>query len=180
MISADFTPKITDFGLSKLTTTQKNKKKKSKMGKGNSNFKYSGSTSKLITNTSPIGDRRGMSVFGADQSVIEGTSMIGTPRYMAPEIIDGSTGYTKSVDIYSFGLLMYYCITKQVPFKSKRVYQVFSTVRSGLKPIMKDEYKKKFGNDEIYCKIVGVMQRCWQFRAEDRPRNFKIVSVGLQ
>ena len=180
MISVDFTPKITDFGLSKLTKTENKKKKKSKMGKRNNNFKYSGSTSKLITNTSPIGDGREMSIFGADQSVIEGTSMIGTPRYMAPEIIDGSTGYTKAVDIYSFGLLMYYCITKQIPFKSKQAYQVFSAVRSGFKPIMKDEYKNNFGNDEIYCKIVAIMQRCWQFRAEDRPRNFKMVSVGLQ
>ena len=120
-----------------------------------------------------------MSVIVANQSVIEGTSMIGTPRYMAPEIIEGCT-YTKAVDIFSFGLLMYYCITKQIPFKSKKVYQVFSVIRRGTKPILKDKYKIAFGNDEIYSKIVTIMQRCWQFHAEDRPKNFKIVSECLQ
>jgi serine/threonine protein kinase len=39
----------------------------------------------------------------------------GSPRYMAPEIMEGK-GYTLKVDVYSFGILMYELCTLEVPF----------------------------------------------------------------
>ena len=39
----------------------------------------------------------------------------GSPRYMAPEIMEGK-GYTLKVDVYSFGILLYELCTLEVPF----------------------------------------------------------------
>lgn len=42
-------------------------------------------------------------------------SLIGTPHYMAPEIIKG-TGYTKVCDYWSFGIIVYELLVGRVPF----------------------------------------------------------------
>ena len=42
-------------------------------------------------------------------------TMIGTPLFMAPEIMSCKP-YDKSVDVYSFGLVMYYVITGKIGF----------------------------------------------------------------
>ncbi len=42
---------------------------------------------------------------------------VGTPYYMAPEI--GYSGYTKSIEIYSLGVVMYEVLTLELPFTAK-------------------------------------------------------------
>ena len=42
---------------------------------------------------------------------------VGTPYYMAPEI--GYTDYTKSIEIYSLGVVMYQVLTLELPFTAK-------------------------------------------------------------
>mmetsp|Transcript_9718 Transcript_9718/g.18647 ORF Transcript_9718/g.18647 Transcript_9718/m.18647 type:complete len:125 (+) Transcript_9718:864-1238(+) len=43
------------------------------------------------------------------------TGMTGTLRYMAPEVIRNDS-YNEKVDIYSFGLLLFFMITGRAPF----------------------------------------------------------------
>ena len=45
-------------------------------------------------------------------------TVIGTPHYMAPEVILGK-GYTKSSDLWSFGIMLYEMICGSVPFGDK-------------------------------------------------------------
>jgi len=42
-------------------------------------------------------------------------TLVGTPQYMAPEIILGK-GYNKAVDLWSFGVLCYEMLYKELPF----------------------------------------------------------------
>ena len=39
------------------------------------------------------------------------TTGIGTLKFMAPEILNGSTKYSEKVDVYSFGVLLFFILT---------------------------------------------------------------------
>ena len=61
--------------------------------------------------TCKIGD------FGFSKSVEEATkSHCGTPNFMAPEILAGKA-YDKQVDIWSLGVLLFYMLFADYPFK---------------------------------------------------------------
>ena len=57
--------------------------------------------------------------FGMARRVSEcqANEICGSPRYMAPEIMQGE-GYTLKVDVYSFGIMLYELCTLEVPFAS--------------------------------------------------------------
>jgi cGMP-dependent protein kinase len=42
-------------------------------------------------------------------------TMIGTPHYMAPEVMQGK-GYTFAVDLWSLGVMLYEFLFKELPF----------------------------------------------------------------
>jgi cell cycle serine/threonine-protein kinase CDC5/MSD2 len=45
----------------------------------------------------------------------------GTPNYLAPEIFDKNNGYSYSVDIWAFGIILYTMIFGRPPFESSDV-----------------------------------------------------------
>lgn len=51
----------------------------------------------------------------------------GTPEYLAPEILGGQ-GYTKAVDWWSFGTLMFEMLTGLPPFYNEDVQQMYSMI----------------------------------------------------
>jgi len=55
-------------------------------------------------------------------------SMVGTPDYIAPEVFHCSTGYTKSCDWWSLGIIMYECLIGYAPFCSDRPVDTYRKV----------------------------------------------------
>jgi serine/threonine protein kinase len=67
------------------------------------------------------------SIDRGDSNVLTGTgAFIGTPAYMAPEVIDGRAG--PSTDIWGLGLVLYYVLTGGTPWGSGNVHEILRRI----------------------------------------------------
>ena len=110
-----------------------------------------------------------------------------TPLYTAPERLKDVFG-TKdksSMDVYSFAMVCYEVITRQAVFQDVKANVTLLTnliASRGLKPNtqlidnLEDEVKKENSADlEIFQHLKNVMEKCWRFKAEDRPSMKEVV-----
>lgn len=78
----------------------------------------------LVVSLSPIKVK--ISDFGLSKRVVDGTELrteVGTENYTAPEIVgllSGRSSYSNAVDMWSLGCLVYYMLTKKMPFPTMR------------------------------------------------------------
>ena len=98
------------------------------------------------------------------------TKMIGTPAYMAPEILDDSVQctYDKPVDVYSYAMLLYYMVEKRHPYSEFKIHQIFQKVFSEVKP----EYLTENAGS-----IENIMTRAWDSDSQARPTFAEIVKL---
>ena len=63
---------------------------------------------KVATDTSDPGDE-----------LAEEGSFVGSPKHTAPEQVAGHSRIDARADVYSFGILLYECLTGTVPFEGE-------------------------------------------------------------
>ena len=93
---------------------------------------------------------------------------VGTPNWMAPEILKGEDYDAKS-DVYSFGLICWEIITKQIPHYGLSFAQIQGYVAYHKKSV---EIPKK-GNPVV----LNVIRQCLQYEREDRPNFAEICEM---
>ena len=103
-----------------------------------------------------------------------------TPYYTAPEFLKNPTkDKLPSMDVYSFGMIGYEIITRQVVFKDAAVtldVLVTLIMSNGLKPNEKliKEVKESLPENSIDSKIFdhlrAIVQACWKTLPEERPK----------
>jgi len=72
-------------------------------------------------------------------------TIIGTPGYMAPEILSPSKeGYSFAVDVWSFGMVLYELMTLRRPYASESILTIATTVTNGLLPDLGDSVKNTY------------------------------------
>lgn len=57
-------------------------------------------------------------------------TICGTPNYIAPEVIEGKTGHSYEVDIWSLGVIIYTLLIGKPPFETSNVKKTYSRIRS--------------------------------------------------
>ncbi|KAK8837376.1 hypothetical protein M9Y10_036809 [Tritrichomonas musculus] len=86
-------------------------------------------------------------------------------HYRSPEVMEHSI-FDKSVDIYSFGMIVYSIISKEIPFGSKGPFFISDMILRGIRPEFKDNFPK------WYQKLV---EQCWSQNPEARLTADEIV-----
>ncbi len=77
--------------------------------------------------------------FGIAKDIVSGTrltttgSLLGSPTYMAPEQFQDSSKVDQTIDIYSFGIVLYEMLTGQAPFSGGNFLEIMNAHRE--KPI---------------------------------------------
>lgn len=80
------------------------------------------------------------------------TVTAGTPAYMAPELLENKH-YTKSVDLYAFGVLLWEIFSGEIPFNRMDIPEIRSRVVSGKRPAI-----PSFG---FPARLTELINRCW-------------------
>jgi len=111
-------------------------------------------------------------------------SKVGTPLYMAPEVINNSNGYDFKCDNWSLGCVIYELITLRSPFQTSEklsLIELFKKINSGLYPkIDNNKYKvaAKISaallkvNPEERMELPQVLKICDEYisQQEEKPR----------
>lgn len=106
-----------------------------------------------------------------DKNNNEGSAqMLGTVRYCAPEMLQGNGKITNSVDIYSFGILMWQLKENEIPFESIKSNDViiWQVVKNNLRPDStilllselneKISTREKLSRNHQYCKSIDTLK----------------------
>lgn len=80
--------------------------------------------------------------------------VIGTPYYMAPEII-AKKKYRYKVDIWSLGVLVYYIIDGSYPFDAETKNEIFKKILNG-----SYEYHNKANWEKVTEECKDFIKRC--------------------
>jgi serine/threonine protein kinase len=88
-------------------------------------------------------------------------TLVGTYPYMAPELLDNQA-YNNSVDVYSFGIVMWECLTRDEPFRGHSPMQIVATLLRGERP-------KLPASPALPSSYVRLLMECWATQPERRP-----------
>ena len=96
-----------------------------------------------------------------EQSLTRG---VGSQKYMAPEIINEENNYDEKVDVYSFGVLLFYVLSDgKLP--DIKIGHILQGKKAEI-PSSFTDFSKNLINE------------CWNFKSKDRP-SFKVILESL-
>ena len=107
----------------------------------------------------------------AERMTITG-ALVGSPAYMAPEVIDGEPATPES-DVFSLGTLLYWLWTGTLPFAAP-------STPATLKRILAGTYEDPRGAcPAISDALVGILQRCLAHEPSDRFATARQLELAL-
>ncbi|RGB41543.1 kinase-like domain-containing protein [Rhizophagus diaphanus] len=94
------------------------------------------------------------------------TKIYGVMPYIAPEVLEGKP-YTKAADIYSFGMIMYFLVTRRQPFGNcAHDRDLALSIICGKRPEIDELEAPK-------C-YINLMKKCWDADPINRPNPIEI------
>eukprot|EP00479_Gromia_sphaerica_P013910 TRINITY_DN8002_c0_g1_i1.p1 TRINITY_DN8002_c0_g1~~TRINITY_DN8002_c0_g1_i1.p1 ORF type:complete len:144 (-),score=25.81 TRINITY_DN8002_c0_g1_i1:275-706(-) len=108
----------------------------------------------------------GLSRLVGDTSFIQ--TICGTPQYIAPELLLTSDGYTKDVDYWSVGVVLYILLSGAPPFHDGRSKAVLEQVKTGDYRFPKSLFK------DISKEAIDLVKNClkWMWKSDSREKMY--------
>ena len=98
------------------------------------------------------------------------TKGIGTPLWMAPEILSGSSAYGASADVFSFGIVMWEIASRQEPWADLKgsfiMDLLLENLKAGRRPKIEESWPRGY---------TELMEDCWSTDPSARPTFSKVV-----
>ena len=163
--------KIADFGISKL-----NNSNPGVLGMASLEDAYDGSHTMMSsglsggavwpapTPSSRDNSNNSSSSNSGHEILTEYAGLIGTPRYMAPELAHGSAFLSPAADIFSLGVIAYELLMQRYPFEVPPVLGASTGSPFILPPQLSSERLKAVHPD-----VLALLQRCLDSQAHARP-----------
>lgn len=127
---------------------------------------------------------RSAGIVGQQLDVSTNTQLVGTPLWMAPEVILGEN-YDNKCDVYSFGIIMWEVLTEQMPFDEFQCRSTNELVlrvgrdpsfRPSLPPLQEDNNISFVQAQEKFRELIV---QCWAHAPSDRP-SFDVICKQLK
>lgn len=94
------------------------------------------------------------------------------PRWLAPEICEGSDTHSKASDVYSFAIVMWEVLTGQIPWRDSKPWEIVQLIKDGGRPTTPNFWDclDARGNELIaFDEYVQLMSACWDGNSYSRP-----------
>lgn len=96
---------------------------------------------------------------------VQNTMAIGTPYYMAPELLNDTENYDGKVDVYAFAMLMYLTFSTTIEFQGFK-----KPIRAAQQYLMQiSRQKRPQYVDSIPPKYWDLIEQCWKHDPHERP-----------
>lgn len=123
------------------------------------------STSSSPTSTSPGTPPTTSNSSYNPNEVYHMTSCTGSFRYMAPEVNQDQAYYNQSMDVYSFGILLWQMMFLETPFKNHFSPEYHKKmVAKGTRPSLNVKKLKQWSPS-----LKDLLTRCWSTNLTERP-----------
>ena len=100
------------------------------------------------------------------------TKGIGTPLWMAPEVLAGDARYGPQADVYSFGIVMWEIASRKEPWSDVQgkffMEELLQKIRQGIRPSIEYDWPKQY---------VNILQACWHTLPSERPTFGELVKL---
>jgi serine/threonine protein kinase len=97
------------------------------------------------------------------------TGLIGTPQWMAPEILMSSAFYDSKVDVYSYGIVLWELLTGKVPYEERRLERLgYLVVQEQLRPVIPADTPED---------LAALIRSCWAHDPKERPTFSQIITL---
>lgn len=95
-------------------------------------------------------------------------SKVGSPVWMAPEIIDDSP-YSTKADVYSYAIVLHELATRELPWKGKGQVQLFRAVTNGQRPSLPATLPEQWRK---------LIEMCWANEPDKRPTMSDVIILA--
>lgn len=107
----------------------------------------------------------GFSRHASDSSLM--SQNIGTPHWMAPELLSTSSNYTSKIDVYAYGIVLWELATGQTPYSGMDSRQIINQVSNNdIRPLLPQDVNPA---------MRDLITQCWDRDPDVRPSFDEIV-----